>query len=254
MKECADVKDGKVEPMEGDVAAESPGRQSLLRVLLLAGVLIGGMAVVYFSPVRQWIQDVPRVRQSIISLGIWGYPICALAVAVLVSCGIPRLVFCAVGGMILGFWPGLIVVQIGTIFGYYSVFLFVRWGGRDWVMHHFPKLRKWSDLIHEQGIVGVMLARQLPIHGTLINLCLGLSHVKHRHFVMGTAIGVIPEAVPFTLVGAGLVKGSMAAAGRYLAIAAITLGLVWVACRYALRVIRKSGATAVNAAEPEGQE
>ena len=254
MKECADVMDGKAEPMEREAPAESPGRKSLLRVLLLAAVLLGGMAAVYWSPVRQWIQDVPRVRASISSLGIWGYPVCALAVAILVSCGIPRLVFCAVGGMILGFWWGLLVVQVGTIFGYYSVFLFVRWGGRDWVMHHFPKLRKWSDLIHEQGIVGVMLARQLPIHGTLINLCLGLSHVKHRHFVMGTAIGVIPEAVPFTLVGAGLVTGSMASAGRYLAIAAITLGLVWIACRYALRVIRKNGASPVIAAEVEGQE
>ncbi|MFI5377841.1 MAG: TVP38/TMEM64 family protein [Tepidisphaerales bacterium] len=253
MKDSQDVADCATEPARDGATVASPGRRSLLRVLLLAAVLLGAMAVVYCSPVRLWIQDVPRVRQTIDALGNWRYPVCALAVAILVSCGIPRLVFCAIGGMILGFWPALIIVQIGTMFGYYSVFLFVRWGGRDWVMHHFPKLRKWSDLIHEQGVVGVMLARQLPIHGTLVNLCLGLSRVKHRHFLLGTAIGVIPEAVPFTLVGAGLVKGSVAAAGRYLAIAAITLGIVWIACRYALRVIRKNGSTPVLA-DAEGQE
>ncbi|MGA2496518.1 MAG: VTT domain-containing protein [Tepidisphaeraceae bacterium] len=258
MKECADVMDGKAEPMNVVSPVESPGRRSMLRVLLLAGVLLGGMALVYCSPIRGWLQDRDRVLHSINALGIWRYPACALAVAILVSCGIPRLVFCAIGGMILGFWWGLIVVQVGTMFGYYSVFLFVRWGGRDWVMHHVPRLRKWSDLIHEQGIVGVMLARQLPIHGTLVNLCLGLSRVKHRHFLLGTAIGVIPEAVPFTLVGAGLVKGTMEgsimAAGRYLAIAAITLGIVWIACRYALRVIRKNEAVPVLVVESEGQE
>jgi len=210
----------------------------LLRVALVCVVLAGALAVVYCSPVRSWLQDAGRLRQSIAALGIWGYPACVLAVAILVGCGVPRLLFCAIGGMILGFWWGLLLVAAGTTVGYYAVFLFVRWGGREWVLHRWPKLRKWAQLIHEQGIVGVMLVRQLPIHGTLVNLCLGLSHAKHRHFLIGTIIGLLPEAIPVTLVGTGLVKASLADSAKYLAIAAIAFGLVWIVCGYTLRILR----------------
>ena len=247
MKQLADVIDPETQPMRS--SAGGPAFHPVLRMLLLAGVLAGAFAIVYFSPIRAWLKDVDRLRQAIGELGIWAYPACVLAVALLVACGVPRLVFCAVGGLILGFWWGFLLTTAGTTLGYYAVFLFVRWGGRDWVLHRWPKLRKWADLIHEQGIVGVILVRQLPIHGTLVNLCLGLSHAKHRHFLIGTIIGLIPEAAPITLVGAGLVKTSMSDSAKYLVIAAIAFAIVWIACGYALRVIRSSRATAALAAE-----
>ncbi len=219
-------------------SSDSAGRLSFLRVLLLAGVLSGGMVTVYSTPVRAWFQDGDGARRLVAALGFWSYPVVSLAAGLLIACGVPRLALCAVGGMV--FWRGLVIVLPGTLLGYYAVFVFVRWGGRAWVTHRFPGLIRWSEMVRRQGVVGVILARQLPIHGTLINLCLGLSHVKHRHFLLGTAIGALPEAVPFTLAGAGLVKGSAGAVGQYLALAAIMLGIVWIACRHALRIMRRN--------------
>ena len=48
--------------------------------------------------------------------------------------------------------------------------------------------------------------RQLPISGLITNLLLGLAPIRHLDFLVGTAIGLLPEAIPFTLVASGAVK------------------------------------------------
>jgi uncharacterized membrane protein YdjX (TVP38/TMEM64 family) len=215
------------------------GSGTLLRAVLIAVVLVAAVLAVHLTPIGAWLANVQRLRTTLAGMGVWVYPLSALAVAVLVACGVPRLLFCAAGGMFFGFWLGLLIAQLGTLLGHYGVFLFVRWGGRDWVLHRWPRLRKWADLMHEQGVVGVILVRQLPAHAMLINVSLGLSHVKHRHFLLGSAIGLLPEAVPATLVGAGLVKASLKDSAGYLSIAAGGVALLWIVCGYALRELRK---------------
>jgi uncharacterized membrane protein YdjX (TVP38/TMEM64 family) len=221
----------------------------VLRPLLLAIVIIGATAAITFSPVRGWLQDAPRIRQWLSALGMWAYPACVLAVAILVGYGVPRLLLCAIGAMAFGFWRGLLLTQAGALLGCYGIFLAVRWGGRDWVLHRWPNLRRWSDVLHDQGIIGVILIRQIPLHGTLTNLCLGLSTVRHRHFLIGTAIGLLPEAIPIALVGAGLVKASLKDSASYIAAAALAFAAIWIASGYALRALRRSRSAAALARE-----
>src|SRR5262249_38116145 len=138
---------------------------------------------------------------------------------------------CVAAGAVFGFRIGFLLATIGTVLGHYGVFLFVRWGGREWVLRRWPKLRKWAEMIQEQGIVGVFLVRMLPGHSIIANVCLALSHVNHRDFLIGTALGLVPEAVPATLVGAGLVKPSAIDSAGYLALAALAVAGVWIALR-----------------------
>ncbi len=214
------------------------------RVVLLAAILVAAGVLAYFVPVKNWHQDAAQIRKIVASAGVWVYPAGIAATAILVACGVPRLVLCGIAGMTLGFWWGLAVVQVGSLLGFYGVFLFIRWGGRDWGLRHWPALRKWADLVHDHGTLGVILIRQLPIHGSLINLALGLSNVKHRHFLLGTLIGSLPEAIPTTLAGAGLVRPSIEATLSYLAVAMTALVVIWIGCGYLLRALRNSRAGA----------
>lgn len=222
-------------------------KRGYLRVLIVCCALFGAMALVYLSPIKAWLKDLNHLRELLRRFGLFAYPISVAIVGILVGCGIPRLVFCAIGGVLLGFWWGLIVTTLGTLLGYYAVFVFVRWGGRDWVLHRWPKLKKFAEAIHDHGVIGIVLVRQLPIHGTLTNLCLGLSHVRHRQFLIGTAIGLLPEAIPVTLVGAGLVKSSMKDSAVYIVAAVIVFGLIWLGCAYAFKRLRatREGAAAL---------
>jgi uncharacterized membrane protein YdjX (TVP38/TMEM64 family) len=210
-------------------------RQRIVRALLLGVVLAAAWAAIQFSPVRALIQDTQRVRQMLRAMGPVAYPVCALASAILIGCGFPRLVLCAVASMVLGFGWGLLLTQGGALLGYYTVFCLVRWSGGDWVIHRRPRLRAIADTLQDQGVAGVVLARQVPIHGTLINLCLGLSRVKHRHFLIGTTIGLLPEAIPVALVGAGLFKSSLKESAGILGLAVAAFVLFWMGSTYALR-------------------
>lgn len=209
------------------------------RAATLVVVMVIAIAGVYLSPLRDWLHNQSHIRQLVQSLGLWIYPAGIFSIAALVCCGIPRLLLCTLAGMMLGFRGGLFLGEVGTLLGYYTLFLFIRWGGSEWTLHRWPKLRKWSQLVEGQGIVGVILLRQMPIHGTITNLGLGLSKIKHRHFLIGTAIGIIPESIPATLFGTGLAKDSTRTISIYLLIAVVAFAVIFAACGYALRVMKK---------------
>jgi uncharacterized membrane protein YdjX (TVP38/TMEM64 family) len=220
-------------------ATDGPAKRPIVRAIVLLAVLIAAVAAVHLSPLRAIITDTQRLRQMLESMGAWAYPVCLIASAILVGCGFPRLILCGVASALLGWRWGLALTQAGALLGYYAVFCFIRWGGGDWISHKRPRLRAIADTIQDQGIAGVVLARQIPLHGTLINLCLGLSRVKHRHFLIGTLIGLLPEAVPVALVGAGLVTSSLQDGAGLLALAAGAFALLWIFSGYMLRQRRR---------------
>ena len=225
---------------DGNALPEAPtNSKPLLRIALLGVVLIAALAAIYVSPLKSWFAKPALLHDLLAPLGMAMYPVCLLASGLLVAVGMPRLLLCGVGAAIFGFWPGLLISQGGTLLGYYTLFLFVRWGGRDVVLHKWPKLRKWADLVQDQGMLGVVLARQVPIHGTLVNLCLGLTRLRHRDFLIGTTIGLFPEAIPVALIGAGLRKDSLQGSIIYITIAVVAFAVLAMGLRYMLRKMRK---------------
>jgi uncharacterized membrane protein YdjX (TVP38/TMEM64 family) len=237
MQPIVDVSRSASAPMLDAKSAPSAG--GIARVILLGAVLLAAVLVVHLTPVSAALADAQRFRAALAELGIWVYPVSIAAIALLIGCGMPRLLLCAAGSVAFGLWPGLVVTQFGSLLGNYLAFLFIRHNGRDWVLQRWPRLRKWADMIHDHGIVGVFLVRQLPGHAMLLNACLALSHVKHVDFLIGTLLGSLPEAVPAALVGAGLVKASLMDSTGYLALAGAVVALIWIACGYALRSMRQ---------------
>jgi uncharacterized membrane protein YdjX (TVP38/TMEM64 family) len=236
----------------GAAVPEGPGYRGgtaagLWRVLLVAAVLLAAAIIVHLTPMRAHLADAQRLRARLLGLGVWVYPVAVVLTALLLGCGVPRLPIHATGGMIFGFALGLVLTMIGAVLGHYCVFLFIRWGGRDWVLSRWPALRRWADVVHDHGAIGVLLARQLPAHAMLINVCLALSRVRQRDFLSGTALGLLPEAIPATLVGAGLMRESLRNSTGYFALAAAVFASIWLAGGYALRALRRRAALAAGA-------
>ena len=175
--------------------------------LIVLAVVAAAFALIYFTPVRKYLDNIQSVKSWLLSLGWVGPAIWIAFVFVLVSAGAPRLLFCPIGGLAFGFWHGLLWTQMATLAGYYVLFLFVRWGGRDFVLRRWPRVGRLKG--HFQGHSATLLVfavRQLPISGLIINFLLSLSPIQHRHFLLGTAFGILPAAIPFTLVASGTFK------------------------------------------------
>src|SRR4051812_2031526 len=108
--------------------------KSALRVVVVSLALIAAVLLVHLTPVRAYLSDLDHLRERLLSLGSWVYPAAIAGTALLLACGAPRLPLHAAGGMVFGFAPGLALTMIGAIVGHYCVFVFARWGGREWAL------------------------------------------------------------------------------------------------------------------------
>jgi uncharacterized membrane protein YdjX (TVP38/TMEM64 family) len=201
--------------------------------LLMLTVVAAAFALVYFTPARKYFGNIQGIKHWLLSLGWMGPAAWMVIVFLLVAAGMPRLLFCPVGGLAFGFWRGLLWTQAATLAGYYALFLFVRWGGSDFVLRHWPRVGRLKQHFHGHSAALLVFAiRQLPISGLIINFLMGLSPIRHRHFLLGTAFGILPEAIPFTLVASGMIKLNSQNTPLYIAAAVLALLLVCAALWY----------------------
>ncbi len=174
------------------------------KLLILLAVVVAALALVHSTPASTYLGNIQGVKFWLLSLG-WVGPVAWMGIVfVLVAMGIPRLLFCPIGGLAFGFWHGLLWTQVATLVGSYALFLFVRWGGRDFVLRHWPQVGRLKEHFHgHSAAILVFAVRQLPISGLILDFLLGLSPIQHRHFLLGTAFGILPEAIPLTLAASG---------------------------------------------------
>lgn len=146
--------------------------------------------------------------QIIQQLGVLGHLLFLIITTVSVLLGMPRLIFCALGGVFFGWIYGLFWSITATTLAYYIQFALVRWCRLSWAQHYLLKYPKLRHLIQDEGFSAVILARQIPLPGVALNVAFALSPVKNRHYLLGTIIGQIPEALPTVLLSAGIVEGN----------------------------------------------
>jgi uncharacterized membrane protein YdjX (TVP38/TMEM64 family) len=218
------------EPARGDTGAKLPWR-NILWLALAAAILL---AVVYLSPVRQYLGRLQELSSFIRGFGWRGPLVFTVSVALLVAVGFPRLFFCVLAGMAFGFWPGLLWAQLGTLAGNYAVFMVARSGGRNWAERYFARHTKLQNVIQKEGAAGVILARQLPVPGLLINMACGLFAIRSYDFFIGTIIGQLPEAIPCTLIGAGVLQASFRRSLGLISLAVAAAVLGWIGMRWIL--------------------
>ena len=188
-------------------ALKSKKPSFMWKPVIMLAVVAAAFALVYFTPARNYLGNIQIIKFWLLSLGWVGPAVWMGIVFVLVAAGMPRLLFCPIGGLAFGFWYGLLWTQVATLAGYYVLFLFVRWGGQDFVLRHWPRVRRLKEHFHgRSAALMVFTVRQLPISGLIINFLLGLSPIRHGHFLIGTAFGILPAAIPFTLVASGMFK------------------------------------------------
>lgn len=208
-----------------ELASVEPGLSRELKKLLT--LLLGAGAIfllVYFTPIGSLLRDMQQIRAFLKGDDLWAELLFAAIVALLVSIGMPRLIFYGVGGLAFGFWQGLILAQLGSLAGSFLTFFAVRHGGRDWLMTKFGEHRLMKKAFRvKSSVKAVALIRQLPLHGLMITGGLALSQVGTRVFLFGTFLGYLPQGVIATLIGSGMMDEEAMAGFTKLILAATVL-------------------------------
>lgn len=214
-----------------DEAAKSVVKERRQIVWLVLGVA-AFMAAAHFTPLRAWITNVQTWKVMVRDLGWPAHAGFALATALCVMLGVPRLPLCGAAGLVFGFAEGLALSLLGSSAGSYGAFLLSRAGARRLAE---SKTNRWpwlAKLLQKPSLIRVIWVRQIMVPGLVLNVLLGMTQVRHRVFWFGTLIGYLPLNVAFTLVGSGLGKGDLAQTlAQLLGALAVIHGIAWILWR-----------------------
>jgi uncharacterized membrane protein YdjX (TVP38/TMEM64 family) len=163
-------------------------------VLLLAGVVI--------AAVLGGLPDAGRVQEWIAPVGpLLFVPVCALACLVFV----PKPLLSVLAGLLYGPAAGVPAAWAGIVLGAVLSFWLARLLGRDALAPLLAggRLGRLERAYARRGLVSVIVFRLIPlVPFGLVNLGSGVTSLRARDFVLGTAVGVLPATALHVVVGA----------------------------------------------------
>jgi uncharacterized membrane protein YdjX (TVP38/TMEM64 family) len=135
-----------------------------------------------------------------------GLGLFVLVGAVAVAGGVPRQVVCFLGGYVAGLTEGVALALAATVLGSAAAFLFARLLARDFVRRRLgTRAGRIDDFLGRNPFVATALIRLLPVGNNLLtNLIAGISAVPALPFLLGSAVGFLPQTVVFALLGSGI--------------------------------------------------
>ena len=209
-------------------------KRVLLKALLLLALTLAGVAAYRLTPIAALFEPAGDAARWFSELGPAGGLVFFAGMSAAILFGVPRLLFCPLAGALFGFGGGLAISLAGSLLAYYVAFLFLRErhvGSPPRLLLH-PKL---AFLGNDPGFGGVVIARLLPLPGMVATVALSLSGVGHRAYLGGSAVGLVPEAVPLVLLGAGLLRGDPGHLAQLVILAILCVAGSWLVLQHAVR-------------------
>ncbi len=171
-----------------------------IRPLILLIVVIAGVAVSLTID----IPSIDELRSTVAKVGWAGPVLYAAAYAALVLTPVPAAISTITAGVLFGLPIGLAVSLTGAVVGASIGFGLSRVLGRGAVERlDSDRLRRLDDLLRRRGLIAMIGIRLVPLLPfAALNYACGLSAVRARDYVLGTAIGILPGAAAYATIGA----------------------------------------------------
>jgi uncharacterized membrane protein YdjX (TVP38/TMEM64 family) len=189
-------------------------RRAGLRIILLAAIFVGGIALFRWSPLSAYANP-QAVADFFRSLGTpWWSPLVFVPLyAATTALGMPGTVPTLAGGAIFGVARGMLFNTIGANLGALGAFLIARYLGREFVERALKgKGAALDEKIGEHGFSTMLYLRLIPlVPFNALNFSAGVSRVSLRDYVLGTLIGMIPGTLVYTYFADALIRGTGAA-------------------------------------------
>lgn len=195
-------------------------------------VVTAGVAVSVGLP------DASQLRADMVTAGPGAPVVFALLYALVTLTPLPKNVLTAFAGLLFGLMAGTVIVLSGALLGALAAFALGRVLGREAVERITGRrLARIDDLLSRHGLLAVLGVRLVPVVPfTAVNYAAGLTAVRNRDYLIGTALGIIPGTIAYVSLGAfGTSPGSWPFVLAVLALVALTLGGAAAASRYRRR-------------------
>lgn len=179
----------------------SATRRRLWGFVFVAVGLLALAAAWSWSPLKTWLD----LDTLVAALQRWGAqlgPVAAvLGFAVAVALAVPLTFLTLVTLAAYGPWGGMACAFLGAALGATTSYLLGRWLGFDALQRlGGHKLNAVSQKLASRGLWAVVAVRMVPVAPfAIINMVCGATHIRLRHLLLGTAIGMAPSTVAMAL-------------------------------------------------------
>lgn len=204
--------------------------RKLLKFVVLL-VIAGGIAALYFSPLRSWLtrEHIRAMAESI--RGYWYAPLLLIA-SYAIGCvfAIPASLFILAAGVIWGWKLGGTYAMIGGVLGATLSFLTGRFLGEG-VLDRFGRLgRVVEKQVEHAGFKSLLILRLIPLFPfAVLNYGAGVAGVALLDFVGATTLGLAPSNYVFAYSADAIFNGTMTegdAIKRLLIIASLLIAVI----------------------------
>ncbi len=185
----------------GAFATVRPYLKGLIMILSLVGI---GYALKETGVSEMF--DEHWIDAEIKGKGLTGYALYVGMAGLLAAVGFPRQVVSFMGGYAFGFWEGTALALVATTVGCILAFFYARIMGKTFVQRHFGKrIARFDAILADSPFLTTLLIRFLPVGSNVVtNLIAGVSHVRPMPFILGSAVGYLPQTAIFVLIGSGV--------------------------------------------------
>ena len=200
-------------------------RAALVKAGALALIVLGavGLALILGTP------DIAAMRSRVDAAGVWGPALFFALYTGLALIPCPKALLTAAGGALFGLWAGAGLALAAALVGAMISFGVGRLLGREAVDRLIRgRLARVDALLSDHGLSAVLVVRLVPLVPFIaINYASGLSGVRFRHYVLGSALGMVPGSLAYAALGAyGTDPWGLAAAGSALVVLVVA-GAWW---------------------------
>lgn len=168
---------------------------SILLALTLATIMLG----TYGEVVQQYVNNlIPR--------NLYGALTFILLMSPAMAIGLPRQVVALSAGFIFSASYGLILATFSAVVGCAMTLIVARKLLARVVERNYPKpLAKVSHFFSHNTFLKILIIRLLPAGSNfLTNILAGTARTPIKPYILGSALGFVPQMTVFSLMGAGL--------------------------------------------------
>jgi uncharacterized membrane protein YdjX (TVP38/TMEM64 family) len=201
-------------------------------------VLVSVVVVAAVVAVAVGLPDSAQLRTDVVAVGPAAPAVFVLLYALVTLVPLPKNVLTVIAGLLFGLMEGAVIVLLGALLGASAAFGLGRVLGREAVERLTGRrVARIDSLLSRHGVLAVLGVRLVPVLPfTAINYAAGLTAVRTRDYLIGTALGIVPGTIAYASLGAyGTSPASWPFTVAVLALVALTAGGAAAAHRYRRR-------------------
>ncbi len=205
-------------------------KRNAIKLAMLV-VLAGGIAALYFTPLRAYLTKA-HINDFIAWLrGLWYGPLVLIALYA-AGCvfALPASIFVIAAGVIWGWKLGGLYSIIGGFLGAIAAYYVGGFLGEGLLDKFGSVGRGVRKQVESSGFMSMLIVRLIPGPPFAVwNYAAGVAKMRFRDYALATLIGIIPSHLVFTYCADSLVNGTMTqgdALKRLAIVCALLLALI----------------------------